>query len=142
MRSGRIALARMTLGRRQRISPIVRQALFAPLSRRVIHTPHASTRGRVAVPYRVLINILAARASLAARRERTPRIKVPIVAQLAQVTLRAHRTIQAHDLKRTQLVVVDLSARSIVRTRTLLAHVRQLMLAHVPVPPVQVVIAR
>lgn len=131
-RTERIAIARVTLERAQRIAPIARQALLAPLTRRVVHTPQTPLHIRlsVTIAHRILVNISIALAFFASRREysRAAHSMIAVVAQLAQVALRARRTSQTHHFDTIQLIVEYLGARSVVRTRTLLAHVGKLVL--------------
>ena len=104
---------------------MIGQTLLAAVTTRIIYAAHAATRFRrgVTVAYCVLVYVAVARAFFARRRHRTARLEVAVVAQLAQIALRAYSAAQTHDLGRLQLIVVDLHAWTVVGTWTLLAHV-------------------
>ena len=130
MGSEREAIARVAFLRRQSIAPVLWQTTLTICARCVVNA--AQTRLnvwlRVAVADRVLVDVVIADTPLAgwhgkSWQRRTCRTEVAVVAELAQVALRAEGTFQADHFQTLELKVEEFGACAIVRAWTLLAHI-------------------
>lgn len=110
----------MALDVGESIAPIGVQASLALSTGRIVHTSQALARHLVAIADRVLVYVAVAIA-FDALGAVLLRLLPAVLAHVAQVAACTGRAAQANYVYRLRLVVVELRAWAVIRTRTLFA---------------------